>query len=60
MSLTFYAGCSNSGDKVYISGLSNPHVYLSGRSGSGKSHFLRQLVDQAAQQKSRLLVFASP
>lgn len=49
-------GRTRAGAPVIWSGADNPHIAVSGRSGSGKSYFLKGLLEQAAQQKATCLV----
>ena len=49
-------GRTRAGAPVVWSGADNPHIAVSGRSGSGKSYFLKGLLEQAAQQKATCLV----
>lgn len=57
MNLTLFLGHTPSGTPVSLKDLDNPHVFLSGRSGSGKSYFLRRLTSQAVEQGCHVLVF---
>ena len=56
MMLRLSLGQTRSGTPVIWSGASNPHIAVSGRSGSGKSYFLRYLLEQAAGQEATCLV----
>src|SRR5699024_11317917 len=47
---------ARAGAPVIWSGADNPHIAVSGRSGSGKSYFLKGLLEQAAQQTATCLV----
>ena len=49
-------GRTRAGAPVIWSGADNPHIAVSGRSGSGKSYFLKGLLEQAAQQTATCLV----
>ena len=49
-------GRTRAGAPVIWSGADNPHIAVSGRSGSGKSYFLKGLLEQAAQQRVICLV----
>ena len=49
-------GRTRAGAPVVWSGADNPHIAVSGRSGSGKSYFLKGLLEQAAQQTATCLV----
>ena len=55
-SLELNLGRSASGGTVWLRQPSNPHVYISGRSGSGKSVFLKHLLRQALEQDTLCLV----
>lgn len=57
MSISLFLGRSNSGTSVTWAGADNPHAAISGRSGSGKSYFLKGLLEQAARQGASCLVF---
>lgn len=59
MNLELCLGRSPSGTKVWLKEPPNPHVYISGQSGSGKSSFLKQLVWQALEQDALCLVLDS-
>lgn len=56
MTLRLFLGQTRSGTPVIWSGASNPHIAVSGRSGSGKSYFLKGLLEQAAGQGAACLV----
>lgn len=49
-------GRTQTGTPIVEHGLGNPHLSIMGRSGSGKSFFLRGLIEQAAQQSVSCLV----
>lgn len=55
-SLKLNLGRSASGGTVWLRQPSNPHIYISGRSGSGKSFFLKHLLRQALEQDTLCLV----
>ena len=55
MTLRLSLGQTRSGTPVTWSGANNPHVAVSGRSGSGKSYFLKYLLEQAARQGAACL-----
>lgn len=57
MDVQLHLGFTNSGASVSWTQLENPHLYISGRSGSGKSHFLKTLVFQAVEQGALCIVF---
>lgn len=50
-------GRTPSGGKAVLSNPPNPHAFISGQSGSGKSFFLKRLTAQAVQQGALVLVF---
>ena len=56
MNITLYPGHTLAGRKVIWSGGDNPHLYISGQSGTGKSFLLKKLVAQAASQGALVLV----
>lgn len=56
MNITLYPGHTPAGRKVIWSGGDNPHLYISGQSGTGKSFLLKKLVAQAASQGALVLV----
>lgn len=56
MTLRLSLGQTRSGTPVTWSGADNPHVAVSGRSGSGKSYFLKGRLEQAAGQGAACLV----
>lgn len=56
MSILLSLGRSNSGASVTWTGADNPHIAVSGRSGSGKSYGLKGLLEQAARQGAVCLV----
>ena len=56
MSLTLDLGCTSMGIPVQWCRSDNPHLSILGRSGSGKSYFLRGFIQQAAQQGALCLV----
>lgn len=49
-------GRTPSGGKAVLSNAPNPHIFISGQSGSGKSYFLKHLAAQAVQQGALVLV----
>ena len=56
MHLNLLLGHSRSGVPQYWHDPPNPHAYLSGRSGMGKSHLLKKLVLQAAEQEAHVII----
>lgn len=50
MNLTLSLGLTKSRTPIAVQGGDNPHLAILGRSGSGKSYFLKGLVEQAARQ----------
>lgn len=56
MELTFTLGCTRSDVPVTWSTSENPHAYITGRSGSGKSYFIKGMLEQAVQQGALCLV----
>lgn len=56
MNLTLTLGHTQHGAPVAVPGGDNPHLAILGRSGSGKSYFLRGLIEQAAQQGARCII----
>lgn len=56
MSLVLTVGRTRSGADITVRGGDNPHLAVLGRSGSGKSHFLKGLIEQAAQQGTLCLI----
>ena len=54
--LALTLGCTKSGVPVIWSGADNPHVAVSGRSGAGKSHLLKGLLEQAARGGATCIV----
>lgn len=56
MNLTLSLGHTQLGAPVVARGGDNPHLAILGRSGSGKSYFLKGLIQQAAQQGALCLV----
>lgn len=56
MNIELYLGHTRSGAPAFGDGADNPHLAVLGRSGSGKSYFLKGLVAQAAQQGALCLV----
>lgn len=56
MSLELNLGRTPSGIPIILRNPENPHVSISGRSGSGKSFLLRQLIEQAVQQRALCIV----
>lgn len=56
MNLSFALGNTSSGFPVTWGGADNPHLSILGRSGSGKSYFLRGIIQQAAQQGALCLI----
>lgn len=57
MELSLNLGYTNSGRPVTWKGGDNPHISISGRSGSGKSFFIKRLLNQAVQQNALCIVF---
>lgn len=55
--LTLDLGCTLSGQKVSLQNADNPHIAVNGKSGSGKSFFLRKLIAQATHQGALCIVF---
>lgn len=56
MNLKLYPGYTPSGTKITWSGANNPHLNISGQSGAGKSHLIKNLAAQAATQGALVLV----
>lgn len=56
MSCTLYLGQTRSGQSMIEQGGDNPHLAILGRSGAGKSYFLKGLIEQAAQQGALCLI----
>lgn len=57
MKLNLNLGRSLSGASIIARNMDNPHLSVDGRSGSGKSHFLKKLIEQAVQQGAQCIVF---
>lgn len=57
MSLTLNLGSTVSGSPISVSKMDNPHVFVTGRSGCGKSCFCKRLLAQASSQGALCLVF---
>lgn len=57
MNLNLDLGHTLSGRPVIAHGLDNPHISIDGRSGSGKSFFLKKLILQAVRQGAACVVF---
>ena len=57
MSINLLLGHTAMGVPVTAANASNPHLYVTGRSGSGKSYFLKGLLAQASTQGALCLVF---
>lgn len=57
MCIALQLGRTPSGGKAVLSNAPNPHIFISGQSGSGKSYFLKHLAAQAVQQGALVLVF---
>lgn len=56
MSLVLTVGRTRSGANITVRGGDNPHLAILGRSGSGKSYFLKGLIEQAARQGALCLI----
>lgn len=56
MKIKLFPGYTPSGRAVIWENTHNPHLYLSGQSGTGKSFLLKKLVIQAAEQGALALV----
>jgi len=56
MDFKLQPGKTLSGKRVILSNAENPHLYISGRSGSGKSYLIQKLVLQAANQGALVVV----
>lgn len=56
MNLTLNLGYTQLGSPVAEPGGDNPHLAILGRSGSGKSYFMRGLIEQAARQGTLCLI----
>ena len=56
MSLNLNPGHTLSGRKIVWLDADNPHIYISGRSGTGKSYLLKKLAIQAIEQGALVLV----
>lgn len=57
MELSLNLGYTRSGSPVVWRGGDNPHISISGRSGAGKSFFLKHLIRQTAEQGVACVVF---
>jgi len=57
MRMDLLLGQTASGIPVTVTNASNPHIYVTGRSGSGKSYFLKGLLAQASNQGALCLVY---
>jgi len=57
MRIELRLGQTASGIPVTVTNASNPHIYVTGRSGSGKSYFLKGMLSQASNQGALCLVF---
>ena len=57
MSLDLFLGKAPSGAPAVLRDPENPHVSISGRSGCGKSFFLKNLLHQAVRQGACCIVF---
>lgn len=57
MGFDLFLGKSLSGTPVVLRNPENPHVSISGRSGCGKSFFLKNLLHQAVRQETCCIVF---
>lgn len=57
MDFTLSLGRSRSGRELRWCNASNPHISISGRSGSGKSYCLKRLMAQLPKQGVRCIVF---
>lgn len=55
MDFELHPGYTLSGKRVTWSGADNPHLYISGQSGTGKSFLLKRLASQAAGQGAFVL-----
>ena len=55
MSIILHPGYTPSGRAVTWNNTDNPHMYLSGQSGTGKSFLLKKLLIQAAEQGALVL-----
>lgn len=55
MDLNLHPGYTLSGKQVTWSGADNPHLYISGQSGTGKSFLMKKLAFQAADQGACVL-----
>lgn len=56
MNLTLHLGSSSSSAPATWNNADNPHAWISGRSGAGKSYFLKHLLAQAAHQAHCLVL----
>lgn len=56
MMLMLNLGNTTSGNPISVAKMDNPHVFVTGRSGSGKSYFLKRLLAQASSQGALCLV----
>lgn len=57
MNMNLTLGHTASDIPLTVTNMSNPHIYVTGRSGSGKTYFLRGLLAQARTQGALCLVF---
>lgn len=57
MKLTLDLGHTLSGAPVIVRHMDNPHLCIDGRSGSGKSYFLKKMIVQAVRQGSACIAF---
>lgn len=55
--MEFVLGWQRDGRMITTSGAENPHVFMDGMSGSGKSFALKRLAEQAVRQGTLVIVF---
>lgn len=57
MEYSLYLGCTSSKQDVVWQNADNPHMLVSGCSGTGKSHCLRHMIRQMPEQGVRCVIF---
>jgi len=57
MNLTLRLGKTPSGTQVFLKDADNPHIFISGQSGSGKSFAIKRWIQQAVRQGATCVAF---